>query len=319
MAYNSVYVVEDGGDRVLVDTGPDYRGARETLEAQLPHLPDRVAITHGHIDHAGLGAYWRERGVAVAIGARDSHFIATPALASSGEWTVMSTFVEQCGAPAEVAAVALHDLDERRRWAQRAASEGAYEPAGRGGRWPTALRYTPFSATQLFAGDCSVGAELDVLPCPGHTPGNIVLMHREEGWLFSGDQLLPTITPTPAIQVSFETDTACRFHSLPHFEASLRRLRDMHFTRCFPGHGDPFDNVDEVIAVNLDRIHERGQRVDAALREKSGASVYELAEALYPRALARRFWQIIATVQGQLDLLQRDGCAIEHQGQWSAI
>lgn len=32
---------------------------------------------------------------------------------------------------------------------------------------------------------------------------------------------------------------------------------------------------------------------------------------LYPRALGRRFWQIVATVQGNLDLLE-DGGEVTH-------
>src|SRR5205809_205106 len=34
MGYNNVYLVEEGGERVLVDTGPDYRGAWAEVREQ---------------------------------------------------------------------------------------------------------------------------------------------------------------------------------------------------------------------------------------------------------------------------------------------
>ena len=62
LAYNNVYVVEAQDARVLVDTGPDYRGAFEFLRAKVgQRVPSVVVATHGHVDHAGLGAQWQRR------------------------------------------------------------------------------------------------------------------------------------------------------------------------------------------------------------------------------------------------------------------
>lgn len=147
-------------------------------------------------------------------------------------------------------------------------------------------------------------------------------MH-EDGHLFSGDQLLPDITPTPSIQVAPKPwgVAGWRFRSLPHFVDSLKVLDAMRFSRCWPGHGEPFENVNETIAANLAQIEERMAKVLAALREAGPTPVYALAERLYPRALQRRFWQIIATVQGHLDLLERDGAAIRDRASaaWQAL
>jgi glyoxylase-like metal-dependent hydrolase (beta-lactamase superfamily II) len=217
-----------------------------------------------------------------------------------------------------VAAAALHGLEQRRTWAEQAASDEAYHAGGRDGRWPTALHYRPFTPSQLLRDGFRAGAGLRVVACPGHTPGNLVLVHEGEGWLFSGDQLLPAITPTPAVQVDVTGEQTRRFHSLPHFVASLRKLRAMDFSRCFPGHGEPFDDVAAVIDANLAQVEQRSERVAAVLRAAGEASAYHLAEALYPRALGRRFWQIIATVQGQLDLLEREGRALRYGKLWSA-
>jgi glyoxylase-like metal-dependent hydrolase (beta-lactamase superfamily II) len=146
-----------------------------------------------------------------------------------------------------------------------------------------------------------------------------VLFDSAEGWLFSGDQLLPEITPTPAIQASPlpALPHAWRFHSLPNFLDSMLRIRDLEATKCWPGHGEPFANVGDVIAENIAQIEQRTERVLAALKLHGAASAYALAADLYPRALARRFWQIVATVQGHLDLLEERALVAEDRGIYS--
>lgn len=307
--YNNVYVVERAGECVVVDTGPDYDGAREVLEAALHHhAPDVVVATHGHMDHASLGHWWQDRGVPVAVGAADVHSTHAPAEHVRAELAAQEAYIEACGAPAEAAHEAHVALERRYRWANVIADPHAgYPPATKPARWPTHLRYEPFVPARPLDADGRLAAGLDAWLSPGHTPGNLVLVDEDEGWLFSGDQLLPDLTPVPSFQLAPGCGGA-RFRSLPAFVASLTRLREHGFARCFPGHGGPFDNVREVVDANLSAIEERTERVAAELRA-GPASVYGLAERLYPRAVRRRFWQIVPSVQGHLDLLEDAGRA----------
>ena len=90
----------------------------------------------------------------------------------------------------------------------------------------------------------------------------------------------------------------------------------MSFSRCFPGHGEPFDDVSAVIAANLAQIQQRDERVAEELRRLGSPTLYELCAALYPRALRRRFWQIVATVQGHCDLLEEQGRVLSRDGRY---
>lgn len=309
LGYNNVYAVTAPGGRVLIDTGPDYEGAADELSRQLgAPAPRLVVATHGHLDHAGLGRFWTERGVPVAIGAADLHFAAAAEAMSSDDFANLRHYVRGCGAPDDALRVLLHGVDQREQWTHAARTAAAYPAPGRDGRWPSGLHYERFQPSRLLSpGPLPEAPGLEVLACPGHTPGNVVVVDREDGWLFSGDQLLPDITPTPAIQSvpSGGESRDWRFHSLPPFLASLEALRAQKFSRCYPGHGEPFDNVAEVIAGNIAQIEQRTERVSAALQAMGRASVHALCETLYPRALRRRFWQIAATVQGHLDLLEQ--------------
>lgn len=309
MAYNNVYVVEDGGDRLLIDTGPDYRGARETLEATTAgSAPRLVVATHGHLDHAGLGGWWESRGVPVALGAPDMHFTDGPLVHGVAEFHVLESLLAASGAPADVESEVRAGLQTRREWAARAGAAKEYGPDTPNGRWPTALRYEPFRPSISIDIERDLPAGCRAVLTPGHTPGNLVVVHAAEGWLFSGDQLLPDITPTPAIQrAPGDAGRAPRFRSLPPFVESLRLLQASSFSRCWPGHGEPFDNVAETIAANLKQVEQRSERVIEAVRALRSPRLFPIAEEIYPRALRRRFWQIMSTVQGHLDLLEGEG------------
>lgn len=313
---NTAYLVERGGTRLLVDTGPDYAGAWEALRDALGgRAPDVVVATHGHHDHAGLGARWQAAGVPVWLGAADAPLTERPPLQSAAEVAALLAWAEGAGAPPDTLAYVRERIAARRA-AARLAAESPDHPDG-DGRWPTGLRYPPFRASALIDGDAEV-AGVELLAAPGHTPGNLVLAVREEGWLFSGDQLLPNVDPLPAIQFTADGECLARFPTLPRFTASLERLADGGFARCFPGHGQPFDGATDAIAGALGRIERRCARVRQSLRRDGPATVHVLCERLYPRAASRRWWQTASTVQGQLDLLASRGEAAEQGGRWEA-
>lgn len=312
MAYNNVYFVSDADDLVVIDTGPDYRGARETLLAALAgRTPALVVATHGHLDHSGLGAWWQGRGVPVLAGEAD---IAQTLGHTDRDIDDLEEFVATCGAPALVVAEVQAGLEQRRLWSHQMRTASAWREPG-DGRWPTALLYPAFQPLQPVSGSVELACGLVVAPAPGHTPGNLVVLHHMEGLLFSGDTLLPEITPTPAVQFH----EGERFPSLPRFLESLQHLAaEPRWQTCYPGHGEPFANVHDVISANLDQARTRTERLRHDLRETGPSSLYALAERMYPRALRRRFWQIVSTVQGHLDVLDEAGEARFAGGLWMA-
>ena len=312
LGYNNVYLIPGTAGRVLLDAGPDYRGAGDALLAAIgPTGPATVVATHGHLDHAGLARWWQERGAKVGLGKGDEHFAASPHFGDKTEFAAIKTYAEEIGTPEEDVPGVLRGLAQRRQWARDAASEaGGYGEPLRDGRWPTQLRYRHFTPDRtLVDGDAIEGTSLRVIACPGHTPGNIVLVDANEGWLFSGDQLLLEITPTPGVQRYAEAITSerWRFRSLPRFLDSMNRLASLQFSHCWPGHGEPFGDVQAVITENIAQIEQRTARFLALISERGRGNIYNLCEATYPRALKRRFWQIVATVQGHMDILEERG------------
>lgn len=314
--YNTVYAIGTADGLVLIDTGPDYRGAWKEIRAAIPELPVAVVATHGHIDHASLGRRWQEEGVPVLVGRDDAPLVRLPALHRQGEMAAMEAYVESSGAPPEMAAEMIAGLRRRHAWAARAASDD-YPPGGSSNHWPSPLRFAQYQPDRA-AEDAELPGGLEVVACPGHTPGNLVVVQREEGWLFSGDQLLPGITPTPAVQATADEHAGeWRFRSLPAFYESLSALEHLGLQRCFPGHGEPFHDAGGAIRANLDAIDARSSKVHDALREHRPSSPWSLCELLYRRAALRRPWQLLSTIQGHLDLLEHRGAAHETPEGWA--
>jgi glyoxylase-like metal-dependent hydrolase (beta-lactamase superfamily II) len=313
---NNVYLVDDAGARVMVDTGPDYRGAWEALQvATHGRPPDLVTATHGHLDHAGLGATWQEAAVPVGLAAGD-HLLATGARLED-DLAIATRTIQGAGLPAHLREATLAALERRREQAIRARESWGPPDARR--RWPAALRYRPFDPALSPIDGELLPAGLRVIACPGHTPGNTVVVHEGEGWLFSGDQLLPAYTPTPAIQAVPGSNGRERFRSLPAYVSSMRRLAATAWSRCLPGHGEPFTGVDDAIREVLGSIEQRTERTARALVDGGPGRLYDVAARLYPKALERRFWQVVPTVLGHLDLLETRGlAAVTDDGVWNA-
>jgi len=114
---------------------------------------------------------------------------------------------------------------------------------------------------------------LDVIATPGHTQGHVVLRDGPAGLLFSGDHILPHITPS----IGFEAVVAKT--PLRSYLDSLRLVKDLPDTVMLPAHGAPAPSVhrrvDELLAH-----HE--VRLAAAYREvqRGASTAFEVASAL---------------------------------------
>ena len=84
----------------------------------------------------------------------------------------------------------------------------------------------------------------------------------------------------------------------------MERIDATELTECFPGHGEPFSDIHGSIRRNLDTIEERTARVLQTLARLGRATLFDLCCTMYPRAALRRYWQVVATIQGNLDIAE---------------
>ncbi|MFL2635960.1 MAG: MBL fold metallo-hydrolase [Tepidiformaceae bacterium] len=300
---NSIYLIGRNNEYLLVDTGPNYKGAWAHIKSEIKSLtPNLVFITHGHHDHASLGSVWQNDAVPVWVGTADQKLVSEPIFSNPEEFSATMKWLDNAGVPEPLITIQGELLQSRKTQALRAAS--GIQDSTPSGRWPSTLSFSPFLPDKTVSEQTSLESAV-LIPCPGHTVGNFVVAVPEEGWLFSGDQLLPEFDPTPSIQfITNETGKYVRFRSLPAYVKSLEKLLPYNFTYCFPGHGSPFEDPNTRIKSALARIERRVTRIEKAIIKGIEPTAYALAQHLYPHAINTALWQLIATTQGCLDILE---------------
>ncbi|MEI5675938.1 MULTISPECIES: MBL fold metallo-hydrolase [unclassified Nocardioides] len=243
----NVYVVETPDGLTLVDGGWAITEARELLDRCLKEVGygfgdiRRFLVTHVHRDHFTLATVLgREYGADVALGVGEK-----PALELLNDEALdHNPFVDVL-----VTAGAREVADQ---WV---AMQGDDQP-------DTSIWAFP---TTWLEGDhrIEVGARtLDAVHTPGHTPGHYVYADQQDGLLFAGDHVLPTITPSIGFTVP-PPETL----PLGDFMASLTKVRALPDLRILPAHGpvapSSHARVDELLA-----FHEH--RLDLSLASLSG-------------------------------------------------
>ena len=163
----------------------------------------------------------------------------------------------------------------------------------------------------LDAGTIDLGSrQLEVVPTPGHTKGHVVFQDHRGGLLFTGDHVLPTITPS----IGFEL--GARELPLQHYLSSLRLLLTRPDGRLMPAHGYPTDSVHDRVGQLLGHHAERFDQAERVLRALgSPATAHEVAQRLLWTRRERRladldqFNQMMAVCEtlAHLDVMVDDG------------
>ncbi|KOG87655.1 MBL fold metallo-hydrolase [Streptomyces varsoviensis] len=250
LGHTLIYLLATDDGPVLIDTGWDDPGSWEVLAAGLAECGTSVAelrgvlITHHHPDHHGLSGQVRE---------------------ASGAWIAMH--------PADADVVRRTRETEPLRWlgylVDKLAAAGA--PDDHLAPLTAALaegRARPLPGHRAALPDRAIepgelldlpGRRLRAVWTPGHTPGHVCL-HLEEdhpdgrpghGRLFSGDHLLPGITPHIGLYEDPEAaagaltgalaDTA--IDPLGDYLASLERVAALSPAEVLPAHQHPFTDA----------------------------------------------------------------------------
>ncbi|MEO5873706.1 MAG: MBL fold metallo-hydrolase, partial [Streptosporangiaceae bacterium] len=171
-----VYVLDGPKGPVLIDAGWAHPDSWKALKSGLGEIGfgmDEVAgvvVTHCHPDHAGLAGRVREAsGAWIAMHEEDIRLVELMRESTGDE---LADWVERAGAP-------------------ESAREG-YDELGRMQMELPALADRPVRDGDLID---LPGRSLRVIWTPGHSPGHICLHLEDRDVLFTGDHVLPEITP----------------------------------------------------------------------------------------------------------------------------
>ncbi|MFD5543927.1 MBL fold metallo-hydrolase [Streptomyces sp. NPDC127079] len=251
LGHTLVYVLDTDRGPVLVDTGWDDPGSWDVLVAGLAACGTGVdevhgvVITHHHPDHHGLSGRVREAsGAWIALHAADAAIVRRTRETRPERWfTYMAAKLTAAGAPEEHIAPL---RDGRRR--------------GVPGLSPA------LPDREIVPGELLdlPGRRVRAVWTPGHTPGHVCLHLEEEhparlpghGRLFSGDHLLPEITPH--IGLYEDPDDATVTDPLGDYLDSLERIGRLAPAEVLPAHqhifADAQGRVRELLAHHEERL-----------------------------------------------------------------
>lgn len=241
----NVYAAVRDGKVSLIDTGPNMAGVFPALEEDLALIGrkvsdvDQVFITHYHGDHCGLAGPIQEiSGAKVFMEEREYNRIAkTEPEALIG---LMEDFYKREGMPPEVF--------------------GRIRNIFRLFRQAT----LPFAADRFLTPGEGLeikGLGFEVISTPGHTAWQVVFFCRERGLLFSGDHVLPHITPNLSPDLANPS-----FRPLKAFLDSLDRIKDLPAAKVFPAHGRPLTDLKGRIRVMKAHHEERKALILESIR-----------------------------------------------------
>ncbi|MFB9393989.1 MBL fold metallo-hydrolase [Streptomyces coeruleoprunus] len=255
LGHTLVHVVDTDRGPVLIDAGWDDPASWDALTAGLAALGTRVAdvhgvvVTHHHPDHHGLSGRVREAsGAWIALHPADTAVVRRTRTAPPTSWLrYLADKLAAAGAP-----------DAHTAPLRQAAA------TGRGGDLPGLRPALP--DRDIVPGELLdlPGRRLRAVWTPGHTPGHVCLHLEEEhpaglpggGRLFSGDHLLPGITPHIGLYEDPEDTTVT--DPLGDYLDSLERIGRLGVAEVLPAHQHAFAGaaarVRELLAHHESRL-----------------------------------------------------------------
>ncbi len=256
LPYVLPYMVKDGGDTLLIDCGWNTDDAYAALETGMkehgshPSEVDRLFITHVHPDHFGMaGRLKRLADCDVIIHEKDAEVVNARYLAPKGLMEDMGRFMQMNGVPS------------------------VESPTMAQGSMGMIDKVSPVPPdTEVKGGETiRIGQfQFEIIWTPGHSPGHICLYEPNHKILFTGDHILPTITPN----VSINSQT----HGSPlgDYMRSLSKLEKLDVKYVLPAH--EFDTKD--LQKRISEIHHHHEeRLAEMLRcvDRGGSTAWDVA------------------------------------------
>lgn len=258
LRYVLVYALALDDGLALIDVGWDaeasWRALVDGIAQTGHHITDVrfAAITHLHPDHFGLAPRLREvSGAALAMHAADATLLGHHGSEEIEDdirvWDVQLT---RLGAPREVLAASRVEL----------------------------VRFAPGEAIDLVLDDGTPlglpGWDLRAVWTPGHTPGHLCFVDDTRGLLFSGDHMLPRISP------NISTIPGELPNPLHRYLLSLHATTAMPDGEVLPAHEYRFRGIATRARQLMGHHEERLAEIAAAVHVGPESTAWELSSRI---------------------------------------
>lgn len=236
----NAYAIESGDGLLLLDCGTDWSEGRDALRdgfADLGLSEDAVhtlLVSHLHLDHVGMSPRLIDEWGCDFMMHEKAEALVDSYNDTPGFIRRLRSVGHRHGVPGSI-------LDAISDWSRPDYMPEIYKPS-----------LTVNDGDQI---DLGGGRHLTVVYTPGHEPSHICLRDSRTGVLFSGDHVLPRISPV--IMYDGVLDDP-----LGEYLNSLQKLIKMDIGLTFPAHGTIVDQGDERVRQIL--LHHDRRLLDMA-------------------------------------------------------
>ena len=255
----NVYFIEEKDGYVMIDCGVNGSEYQELLETKMKSFGlsyENIKLligTHMHSDHIGLSSTLREKDIPFALYKNSVEFIE-----GYNDWSIrfkkLKEYAKKEGAPKSF----LDDIDQIE---------------------------TPIYAGKISKPDVlleegnikNVNRNIEIIFTPGHDRTEISILDNPSQILFSGDHILPKITPFIPLEDA-EDDM------LEKYTSSLDKVYNLEQKLIAPGHGalieKPYSRIEQM------QLHHK-KRSDKIINliGSSKLTGWEIVNLLFPRKL----------------------------------
>ncbi|MBV1930113.1 MAG: MBL fold metallo-hydrolase [Porticoccaceae bacterium] len=282
---------EDNSDElILIDTGVRSDEAWQSLNDGLKqldyHVEDitKIILTHGHTDHYGQ-AHRIHKASGCELWAHENLWMTVERMQPPPDRLEKELyFYSLWGVDQELVDKAL---------ARRAGFASTYEA---------------MEPTHLLKDGEQIdipGFNLETVHTPGHCPDEVIYWQAESKVIFSGDHLLPHITPVCLLQIPYGEEA--RPPSLIQYQASLAKVAPYPARVTYPSHGEPIlDHCDLINSYNLS-TDRRLLKISRILEKGGWMNPMEIAKELFPKAWQEQMVPVMSEILGHCDILEAGG------------
>lgn len=253
------YAVESNGGIALIDCGADWETGRHALATGLAAVGltgaaiHTLVVSHLHPDHVGMASRMvAEHGCRFIMHRRAATLV--------DRYNDTPGFIRR----------------NRELSARHGVPASAADALAEAGPRPDFMPLIDPPDVVVDDGDrldLGSGRALEVLHTPGHDPSHICLRDSHGGVVFSGDHVLPRITPVIMFDEDFDD-------VLGDYLSSLRRLQDLRIGLTYPAHGTIIEHGGER-AGQIILHHQRRLRQMQDRAQHAPLTAWELMGAVF--------------------------------------